>query len=299
MTNLPPSWQSNQPPVAPPAAPETGSGNEPDQRMVRVRLPSRRPMVTYSIIGITIVVYLLQMATQAGFFQGPFIVLGQWLMGSQIFQQLINLGYGSDLLVLLGGKISPLIQLGEYWRLITPILLHASLIHIGFNMYALFALGPAVESYYGRWRFLALYLLCGLGGNVLSYQMSPGLISSIGASTSIFGLIAAWGIFLYQNRSLFGPRARSMLTNVVVIAVINLVIGFSPGIDNWGHLGGLIAGLAFGWFAGPRMEVAYNYPEYELNDQRSSTRVWLVSIVLFAILMGIAIGITILRNSQL
>jgi rhomboid protease GluP len=153
-------------------------------------------------------------------------------------------------------------------------------------MYALFALGPAVESYYGHWRYLALYLLSGLGGNVLSFLMSPGPAPSVGASTAIFGLIAAWGIFIYQNRSLFGSQARAMLTNVVIIVVINLTLGLSPGIDNWGHLGGLITGLAFGWFAGPRLEVAYNHPEYELIDQRPSAMVWVVGIALFAILMG-------------
>ena len=280
MSNLPPTWGNSQP-AEPPAEPAPGP------RMIRIRRPTGQPMVTYAILAITILTYVLQEATSNGILREPFLALGQWMFGAPTFQQLLDQGWGRDLLVLLGGKISPLIVLGQYWRLITPVLLHASLLHIGFNMYALFSLGPILEGYYGHWRFLGLYLLAGLGGNVLSFLMSPGPVPSIGASTSLFGLITAWGIFIYQNRSILGPQARAMLSNVVVIVVINLAIGLSGSIDNWGHLGGLITGLAFSWFAGPRLEIAYNYPEYELVDQRSSSTSWMVGIVLFVLLVGV------------
>lgn len=255
--------------------------------MVRVRRPTARPVVTYTILGITIITYLLQEATGVGLFQEPFLALGQMVFGSSVFQQLLEQGWSSDLLILLGGKISPLIQIGQFWRLITPVLLHASLTHIAFNMYALFSLGPILEAYYGHWRFLMLYLLAGLGGNILSFLMSPGTVPSVGASTSLFGLITAWGIFIYLNRSILGPQARAMLNNVIVIVLVNLALGLTGSIDNWGHLGGLITGLAFSWFAGPRLEIAYNYPEYELVDQRSSAMVWMVGSVLFVLLVGI------------
>jgi rhomboid protease GluP len=289
MTDLPPSWTSNPPPQAAPQPPVQPA---PAQRMIRVRRPTTRPTVTYAILGITVFAYLLQLATNAGILQGPFLALGQVMFGAETMQQLLQQGWGRDLLVLLGGKISPLIQMGQFWRLITPILLHDSslpygLLHIGFNMYALYALGPVLESYYGHGRYLGLYLLGGLGGNILSFLMSPGFTPSIGASTSLFGLITAWGIFIFLNRSILGPQARAMLNNVVMIVVINLALGLSGSIDNWGHLGGLITGLAFSWFAGPRLEVAYNYPEYELVDQRSATTSWLVGIVLFALLIGV------------
>lgn len=298
MTSLPPSW-TNDPPQAP-AQPA------PDPHMVRVRVPTVRPMVTYIILVVTVFVYLLQIATNAGFLQGPFLALGELvfddrilaMFGVQSFQQFVQEA-GGNVLVLLGGKISPLILLGQFWRLITPILLHASslpygLLHIGFNMYFLYSLGPVLESYYGRGRFLALYLLAGLGGNVLSFIMSPEWIPSVGASTSLFGIITAWGIFIYLNRSILGPQARAMLNNVIMVILINLGLGLSGSVDNWGHLGGLIIGLAFGWFAGPRLEVAYTYPEYELVDQRSTTNVWLISLVILAFL----IGVVFLRVSQ-
>ena len=109
-------------------------------------------------------------------------------------------------------------------------------------MYALYAIGPGLERYYGRSRYLLLYILAGFAGNVASFLISPQ--TSLGASTAIFGLLGAEGVFLYQNRQLFGPAAKRSLTNVIMIAAVNLMIGLSPGIDNWGHVGGLIGGIA-------------------------------------------------------
>jgi rhomboid protease GluP len=254
---------------------------------VQIKRPTVRPTVTYVILGLTVFVYILQELTRMGIAREPFLALGQLAIGQELLQDLLARGWGDSLLTLLGGKISSLIDAGQYWRLITPVLLHASLLHIGFNMYALFVIGPSLESYYGHKRFLALYLLTGFGGNLLSYLLSEGV--SVGASTAIFGLVAAEGVFIYQNRNIFGPKARAMLSNVVMVVVINLVLGLSPGIDNWGHLGGLITGLIFGWFAGPQLEVTYNYPDYELVDQRSPVIAWVTVIVLFFLLAGVVL----------
>lgn len=280
-------------PIPPYGSPDTYPQNPPPSaeapgqpRMVRIRRPATRPTVTYWILGITIFVYILQELTSNGYFQGPFIALGQMIFGRADFQTLLQNGWGSDLLVLLGGKINQLIIAGQYWRLFTPALLHASLLHIGFNMYALYAIGPSVESYYGHWRYLGLYLLGAFGGNVLSFLMTNGL--SVGASTALFALIAAEGVFIFQNRAIFGSQARGMLTNVIVIVVINLALGLSPGIDNFGHLGGLLAGLLFGWFAGPRMTVEYIYPDYQLVDQRPVAMAWLMGGVVAVLFAGLA-----------
>lgn len=270
--------------MIPPHSPGANVPPSAAPRMVRVQRATTRPLVTYAIMAVTILVYALQELSRSAAFQQPFLALAQMMFGQQLLQQLLAQGWGDSLLTLLGGKISALIDLGQYWRLITPVLLHASLLHIGFNMYALFAIGPSLESYYGRGRFFGLYLLGALGGNVLSYFMSPGW--SVGASTAIFGLVAAEGVFIFQNRAIFGQQARSMLTNVVMVVVINLGLGLSPGIDNWGHLGGLITGLAFAWFAGPRLQVTYNYPNYDLVDQRPSAMSWMVGIVIFVLLAG-------------
>jgi rhomboid protease GluP len=271
----------------PPASPaeETPAGQQP--RMVHVSRRQSLPVVTYAILGLTVLVYLFQELSKAGILYQPFLALGNLLMGSQLMDQLITQSGSRDLPLLIGAKISSLIVAGQIWRLITPALLHASLTHIGFNMYALFVIGPSLESYYGRWRFLALYLLGALGGNILSFWRSDGL--SVGASTAIFALVAAEGVFIYQNRALFGAQARRMLNNVIFIVAINLMLGLTGGIDNWGHLGGLLTGLAFAWFAGPRLTVDFSHMRPELVDQRAASTSWLVAAVLAFALAALAL----------
>ena len=143
----------------------------------------------------------------------------------------------------------------------------SSILHIGFNMYALYIFGPGLERYFGRTRFLALYLLSGFAGNVGSLMFSTP-IPSLGSSTAIFGLMGAQGVFVYQNRELLGAGARRALNNIISIAAINLIIGLSPQIDNWGHIGGLIGGSLFAWFAGPILRVQGTPPELSLTDER-------------------------------
>jgi rhomboid protease GluP len=195
------------------------------------------------------------------------------------------------LLVVYGAKYSPAIRSGEWWRLITPILLHGGLVHIAFNMYALFSIGPQLEKTYGHLRFLALYLIGGFTGNVLSFIFSPGI--SVGSSTAIFGLLAAEGIFVYQNRRFFGGRSQSILLNVIGIALINLLIGQTvPGIDNWGHMGGLLGGALFAWFAGPVWEVQGVPPNLQIVDRRDPLQVQLVGIAILILFGGLAVYFT-------
>lgn len=160
-----------------------------------------------------------------------------------------------DLLVLLalGAKENGLIDAGQYWRLLGAMFLHANLIHIFFNSFALYALGPESERIYGTPRFLALYFLAGIGGSVASYLLSPA--PAVGASGAIFGLIGGLGVFYYLNRATLGEFGRAQLQSMVAIAVINLIIGFSSAgvIDNWGHLGGLIAGTLAALALAPRL----------------------------------------------
>jgi len=115
----------------------------------------------------------------------------------------------TDVAAILGEKVNDLIRAGQLWRLITPVFLHDSslpygLLHIGFNMYALFLYGRGLEGRFGHWRFTLLYFLSAYAGNVLSFLITPN--PSLGASTAIFGLLAAEGIFILQNRKLLGNR---------------------------------------------------------------------------------------------
>jgi rhomboid protease GluP len=267
-----------------------------EPQMVQVQMPVLKPTVTYAILGVTVFVYLLQYLTQpGGLLYNTFLELSRMIQGNSLTDLLVSRGYNQpDLLVMLGGKITPLIKAGQVWRLFTPALLHFSLVHIGANMYSLFALGPTLERFYGHKRFLVLYILAALGGNVLSFLMTTQGVSA-GASTAIFGLIGAEGIFIYRNRRLFGPRARAMLNNVIFIVVINLAIGVTAGFDNWGHLGGLLTGLAFGWFAGPQMGLQNDLSGYSVTDRRTANAVLTTSILIFLVLSGlVAVGIFVL-----
>jgi rhomboid protease GluP len=231
-----------------PSASEAPQPAIPPQQPVRVAVPQSAPYVTYAIIGVTVAFYIMQIVSVA--------VLGY------------PTTYGNiDWLELFGARINDFIKAGQVWRLLTPALLHGSIPHIFFNMYALFSLGTSLERYFGRGRFLTLYVLGAFAGNVTSFLFTDGY--SVGASTAIFGLIGAEGVFLYQNRKLFADRFRSAIGNVIFIAAINLfVIGSLPGIDNWGHIGGLIGGLMFTWFAGPVWAVESNLFGYSLVDKR-------------------------------
>jgi rhomboid protease GluP len=188
---------------------------------------------------------------------------------------------GGDLVASLGLKDNQLIAQGQFWRLFTPMLLHGSILHIGFNMYALYIFGPGLERYFGHGRFLTLYVLSGFAGNVASFMFSSA--PSLGSSTAIFGLLGAEGVFLYRNREVLGGIARRALNNIILIAAINLFIGLSPGIDNWGHLGGLIGGTLFAWFGGPILSVEGVFPSLSVVDKRETR-----DVVLSALMVSMA-----------
>ncbi|GIV76066.1 rhomboid family intramembrane serine protease [Litorilinea aerophila] len=150
-----------------------------------------------------------------------------------------------------GMKVNELIAQGEVWRLFTAMFLHIGVFHLLFNLYALYALGPMVEGYFGHLRFLAIYLLGGLFGSLASYAFSP--VPSAGASGAIFGLAGAITVYFLRYRENFGPRGRAILQNMLIVIAINLFFGLSvPGIDNWGHLGGLAGGALVSWGLLPR-----------------------------------------------
>ena len=124
---------------------------------------------------------------------------------------------------------------GEYYRLFTAMFLHYGIVHLLLNMWALWMLGRTLEATLGPLRFLALYLIAGLGGNVAAYLFAAPNSQTVGASTAIFGLFAA--LFVIMRR--LGRDTSS----VVPILVINLVFTFAvPGISIAGHLGGLVIG---------------------------------------------------------
>jgi rhomboid protease GluP len=198
---------------------------------------------------------------------------------------------GVDWVATWGAKFGPAIRSGQLWRLVTPLLLHAGLLHLFANMYSLYAIGPAVERLFGTPRMLAFYLLAGVTGVTLSLAFSP--YASVGASGAIFGLLGALGVFLYRHRRTFGPASQVQLRQIALVALINLGLGLMPGIDNWGHLGGLLAGAALAIGLGPRLEpVGLEESRLRLVDRRPWRRVRggvLAAAGLIALLAGAAL----------
>lgn len=146
------------------------------------------------------------------------------------------------------GAVPPAIAAGEWYRLLTPAVLHAGALHLAFNSFALWIYGPSVERAFGSLRFAAVYLVSGFLGGALSYAFGPCRVIGVGASGAIFGLLGALLVYLFHLRR-SAPIARS-LQGILTIVGINLVIGFTvPGIDNLAHLGGLAGGalVTEGW----------------------------------------------------
>jgi rhomboid protease GluP len=156
-----------------------------------------------------------------------------------------SLGVGlnrQNILFNLGALIPRLVFEGQWWRIVTPIFLHIGLWHFLLNSYALFILCPPIEKIIGSFKFLALYLIAGICGNVLSVFMLPNALSA-GASGALFGIIGACFGLNYRYR-LFHS---SLMQQLILLLVLNVIISLTPGlnINIWAHLGGLISGFLF------------------------------------------------------
>jgi membrane associated rhomboid family serine protease len=174
------------------------------------------------------------------------------------------------------------IAAGEPWRLATAMFLHASILHIAFNGYALYLFGSVVEREMGRVRFATIYLVTGLCASVASYAWGDPLVPSVGASGAIFGLFGAFVAYNYRRRELAFYAAR--MRSAVTLIVINMVFTFTfPGIDWRAHVGGLVTGLAVGYAA-------------DQGDQRTRTLALVGTVI--ALLVAAA-AITMWRTDQL
>jgi membrane associated rhomboid family serine protease len=203
---------------------------------------STTPYVTFTIIGLCITVYAIELL--AG--QNKFI---------------------SDF----GNAPAAIAINNEYYRLVTSMFLHASILHILFNMYILYVFGPTLERLLGHVRFATLYLLAGLGGSVASFWFSLPIGVSVGASGAIFGLMGAMVVV--------GSKMKINITQVVALIAINLVLGFAiPNVDWRAHIGGLITGAA----------VAALYVYVPRGPRRTTIHV-LGSVAVFAVLIGLTL----------
>lgn len=174
----------------------------------------KKPVVTYTIILINIFVFLLM------------YVIGN---GSQDVNTLIKFG----------ANYGPLIKSGEYFRLIASAFLHIGLLHLVFNCYALYVIGPQVENFFGKTKYIVIYLVSAISGNLLSILFTNGV--SAGASGAIFGLLGAIVYFGYHYRVYLDGVLKSQ---IIPLIVLNLLLGFMvSGIDSAAHIGGLIGGV--------------------------------------------------------
>lgn len=188
--------------------------------------PVDRPTVTFALIGLNVLVFA---ATALG---GSSIGFGGGAspLYARLALQPVTLDYGGDL------GLVPGVADGQFWRLLTATFLHYGLLHLLFNMLALFQLGPLLEQALGRARFLALYLLAGVAGTTATYLFGPTGGQAAGASGAVFGLFAA--AYVLERR-----RGTGGAGQFAVLIGVNLLLTFSiPNIDVRGHLGGLVAG---------------------------------------------------------
>ncbi|GEO58119.1 rhomboid family intramembrane serine protease [Companilactobacillus bobalius] len=170
-------------------------------------------------------------------------------IGVYLVEVLAGGSQNSNTLMTMGAMTNVSIQTGDWWRLITPIFLHLSVFHIFMNGFTLLYVGQILEPMIGHWRFLTIYLLSGITGNLASFAFGSDNTISVGASTSIFGLFAAFLAlgFIYRENRFMTEIGKSFLGLIVVNLLLDLLM---PSINIWGHLGGALGGLFLGYTLG-------------------------------------------------
>ena len=171
----------------------------------------KKPIITYAIIAICAIVFILMGGATDG-----------------------------KTLLSFGANLGLLVKQGEIYRLLTCAFVHIGIIHLVVNMYSLYVIGSQVENFYGKIKYLLIYLISAVCGSILSIGFTDNVISA-GASGAIFGLLGAILYFGVKYRTYLGQTIKSQ---VIPIILINLAIGFTTtGIDNAAHIGGLIGGV--------------------------------------------------------
>ena len=184
--------------------------NQEDARKVEKVFRSKFPMVTYMLIAVNIICFLVP----AFFSESNNVILDFCVHG-------------------------PSIRYGQYYRLLTGTFLHTGIMHLAFNCYALYVLGSQLESFLGKAKYIVIYLVSAIFGSLFSMTFN-GDTASIGASGAVFGLMGALLYFGYHYRVYLGNVIKSQILPLVII---NLLIGFlTTGVDNAAHIGVLVGG---------------------------------------------------------
>ena len=189
--------------------------NESKSKIAEKIFSFKKPIVTYSLIFICILVFILM------------YVLG-------------NGSTDNYTLLVFGANVDTFTKNGDYYRLFTSMFLHIGILHLLCNMYSLYIIGKEVENVFGKVKYLIIYLLSGIAGSILSLAFNHNTICA-GASGAIFGLLGALLYFGYYYRTYLGV---TLTRSIIPVIVLNLIIGFtSSGIDNAAHIGGLVGGI--------------------------------------------------------
>jgi membrane associated rhomboid family serine protease len=179
---------------------------------------------TKVLVGLNVVMFVIELLTGAS-----------GIMGGGSTRALVNLGALWPAAVLVQH---------EYWRMFTSMFLHSGILHIAFNMWALWVIGGFMEAAVGRLKLVVLYFISGFAGSVLVLVAAPANSLVVGASGAIFGLFGALAVHAFLNRGR-DFQSRALLGNVLFLLVINLVFTFSAGFVSWqAHIGGLVTGAA-------------------------------------------------------
>jgi len=142
-----------------------------------------------------------------------------------------------------GIQVNFLVQSGEWWRVFSAMFLHANFMHVLFNMFSLFLFGPELEKIAGKARFITIYLLSGIVGNMATFMLNEGGYASLGASGAIFGIFGAFGALVYYTRRTM-PMLRKLILPIIVISVIMTFL--QSNVNVYAHLGGLATGFILG-----------------------------------------------------
>ena len=197
--------------------------NIEENERFNIMYKQKKPIVTGILILINVIVFALM------------YIIGK---GSENTETLINFG----------ANIPSLVRSGDYYRLITSGFLHIGIIHILCNMYSLSVLGPTIEHFFGKAKYILIYLYSMIIASLFVMVFQSDYSVSAGASGAIFGLLGSLLYFGYYYRGYIGNQ---IIGQIIPVIIINLVIGFiTPGISNAAHIGGLIGGVAVSFMLG-------------------------------------------------
>ena len=241
---------------------------------------SRISWVTWGVVTGTIIIWCVtayQFALATGAHNAHDIIAA--VMNNAINIQDKDNNALSSVLIAFGAKDNDLILQGQYWRFVTPIFLHANLLHVGLNMLNLAVLGVFLERLVGHIRFLLIYVTTGIVSIIASFYFMPQEIS-VGASGAIFGLVGAYSVFVLMHRRAFRKGGIPALLWLIIVIVGNLSIGFFvPNVDNYAHLGGLLSGCLLGWWFTPLYTLTQ---DNTLIDKHSLSRRWPLALLTIA-----------------